>query len=241
MGKLVLSNAAVLVGAYDHSGDVNAVAAAYGADVVDFTTMGNASRRKLPGLKDFSATVEGFVDLADEDIDEQFFNQIGQANVPITISPEQGGAEGERCFFGNAVFASYAPGAAIGEALRFSVSAEGDDDLVRGEIIANRTETATGSGPGVNLGAVAAGQRVFAAAHVLAASGTGPQLDLEIVSDDANTFLSETSRITFSQFTGIGSALLTATGPITDDWWRVNFTIAGTGPSFTFAVALGIL
>jgi hypothetical protein len=29
-------------------------------------------------------------------------------------------------------------------------------------------------------------------------------------------------------------------GSITDTWWRVVYTIAGTSPSFQFAAALGV-
>jgi hypothetical protein len=29
-------------------------------------------------------------------------------------------------------------------------------------------------------------------------------------------------------------------GPITDDWFRVSYTISGTTPSFLFAVTAGI-
>jgi hypothetical protein len=61
-----------------------------------------------------------------------------------------------------------------------------------------------------------------------------------IQSDNAEAFTTPTARITFAQATAAGAQLLSANGAITDDWWRVNYTIAGTAPSFTFGVAIGI-
>ena len=57
-------------------------------------------------------------------------------------------------------------------------------------------------------------------------------------SDDNSGFTSATNRITFTQATGVTSELLSVAGAITDDYWRLSYTIVGG--SFTFAVALGI-
>ena len=45
--------------------------------------------------------------------------------------------------------------------------------------------------------------------------------------------------ITFAQATGLTSEWLSVVGPITDDWWRVDFTFVGT--SATFVCVVGIL
>jgi len=51
-----------------------------------------------------------------------------------------------------------------------------------------------------------------------------------------------TERVTFSQLADIGSEWATpVSGAITDDWWRIDWTIAGADPSFTILAALAII
>ncbi len=77
--------------------------------------------------------------------------------------------------------------------------------------------------------------------HVVAASGTTPTLDMIVESDDNSGITSGVTRITFTQEVAVGAQYATAVaGPITDDWWRVGWTIGGTGPSFTVIVTVGI-
>jgi len=62
-----------------------------------------------------------------------------------------------------------------------------------------------------------------------------------VQSDDAQAFLSPTDRITFAQATAIGAQWATpVSGAITDDWWRLSYTIGGTNPSFMVIVVVGI-
>jgi hypothetical protein len=77
----------------------------------------------------------------------------------------------------------------------------------------------------------------------VAFGGTSPTLDVIVQSDDASGFPSATNRITFTQATGFTAEYATpVAGAITDDWWRVNFTIGGTAsPNFTFICVIGIL
>jgi hypothetical protein len=61
-------------------------------------------------------------------------------------------------------------------------------------------------------------------------TGTGRQLGAVV------------SRITFTTATGRTSQMLSVAGAITDDYWRVSYTIGGTGgPTFAFAVTAGII
>ena len=82
---------------------------------------------------------------------------------------------------------------------------------------------------------------MFAALHVLSASGTSPTLDVVLQSDDNSGFSSAVSRITFTQATGITSQWSTLAGAQTDDYWRASYTIGGSAtPTFTFALVIGI-
>ena len=78
--------------------------------------------------------------------------------------------------------------------------------------------------------------------HVTAASGTDPTLDVTIDSDDNSDMTTPTNRLTFAQVVGVGSeGPISAAGTITDEWWRVEYAITGTDPSFDVAILLGIL
>ena len=93
------------------------------------------------------------------------------------------------------------------------------------------------SGTGIQLGAVSATQSVHASLHALTVSGG--TLDVTVESDTASGFPSTTTRITFAQITAVGSEFASAAGAITDEYWRVDFTVGGGG-TFDFVVCVGI-
>ena len=108
---------------------------------------------------------------------------------------------------------------------------------VTGEILvvpatySSSSETATNA----SIGAVSATQSVYSALHVTAASGT---LDVIVESAPSN-WSSESTRITHTQFSGVGAEMKSTAGAITDAYWRVKWTVSGGG-SFDFICSLGI-
>ena len=114
--------------------------------------------------------------------------------------------------------------------------------IIRGTLMHSGAvaRTASGTGTARQLGAVSSSQKVYAALHVLSASGTTPSLTVKVQSDNAVGFPSATDVITFSAATAVGSQWGSTAGALTDDWWRVSYTISGTSPSFLFAVTIGI-
>lgn len=240
MSVQILRDSKLFLDGYDFSGDMSALALAYGAELQDNTTFGMDTRSRLGGLKTVTVQHEGFWNGGANGVDDVLFGKIGVASVPMTIAPMTG-AEGELAYSFLSNLGQYTPGATVGEMLRFSVSGEASGELVRGSILLNATKTLTGNGTAFNVGAASSTQKLYAALHVIAASGTSPTLDVKVQSDDASGFGTPTDRITFSQATAIGSQWATpVNGAITDNWWRINYTIGGTGPSFTFVVFIGI-
>jgi hypothetical protein len=53
-------------------------------------------------------------------------------------------------------------------------------------------------------------------------------------------FGSPTTRLTFNSQTAIGGQVFRIAGPITDTFYRANWTIAGTTPSLLFMSAIGV-
>src|SRR5690606_37604103 len=79
---------------------------------------------------------------------------------------------------------------AVGDVAPWAANATGTWPLVRGLFAhpSGVARTTTGSGTALQLGAVAAGQRLYASLHVLSASGSTPSLTVEVESDDAEAF-----------------------------------------------------
>lgn len=243
MSKLIMRDQTVWMGGFDISGAQNALAVDLGAEVRDATALGDQTRRNLAGLKTMAAGMQGWFD-AGAGIDQLLFDQIGLADAPISYAPAGSANEGDLAFSFLALHVQYSPQGAVGEVFNFTAAAQAarGDGLQRGTIMHNGTEAASGDGgSGQQLGAIAQGQQLYGALHVLAAGGVGPTLDLIVESDDANTFASATTRMTFAQQTAVGFDCPTpVTGPVTDDWWRMAWTLGGTTPSFQFVCILAI-
>lgn len=243
MAVHVLQNVKTWLAGYELSGQMNALALNDGVELHDATVFNKAGRVRKAGLYDIDAQLEAYWEGGADKIDEIIATRIGTANVPMTIAPNAG-AEGDRAYAFRAQPGQYAPGGRIGQLFGLSVPVQGSagERLVRGTILHNAARAVTANGTALNLGAVLAAQKLYAALHVVAVAGTTPTLDVILQSDNAEGFPSATNRITFAQKTAIGAEWATpVAGAITDDWWRLAWTIGGTGsPSFTFVVVVGI-
>ncbi len=214
----------------------------YGVDMLEVTTFNDAAKRRIAGLFDVSADLQGFYQAGTNPdlIDKILWDKLALQDEIMTICPTDGAA-GAVAYFTKVVEATYAPGGSVGEAFPFSVEAQGTERLIRGIVAETGVKTASGNGTARNMGAVTASQKLYAAMHVIAASGTTPTLDVAIESDDASGFLSPVTRITFAQATAIGAQWKEVAGAISDTWYRPVLTIGGTTPSFTVVILLGIL
>lgn len=235
MPEFVMKDVLPLLGAVSLQGIGNEVSAVHSAELRDKTTWGDDSRRRLAGLENFEATLNGYWDSPH---DLELFNAIAAAAQPFTLAPTNTALA--KAVVTKGLHASYSPGAQIGDIYAFGVTMQGDEVAAYG-VLAQELAAKTGNGnsAGSQVGAVAAGQRLYANLHVTAASGSTPTLDV-IVESDTVGFPSPLTRITFGQKTGAASEHASVAGAITDDYWRVGWTLGGGSPSFTFAVALAI-
>ena len=158
--------------------------------------------------------------------------------------PFQGGnAVGDRCFFG------YGPGAAltipmqVNEWLRANFTAETDGPMAHGYVCTTGKQTETAATVGateLTLPAVAAAEKVIAAAFVTAFTGT--DATLKIQRDDVWPMTTAADIITFTQFTAAGSAHgETAVGADTETKYRFDLSTSGGITSITFVVFVGIV
>lgn len=213
---------------------MNAANIEIGSEGQDDTAFGDTTRSMKPGLKTATAGIEGYYEAGTDLIDDTLFNQLGVSGKPFAAS--QDGQDGDIAYMMQTRIATYSPAGAVGEILRFTSSIEAEDEIVRGTIMVAGSKSASGNGVARQLGAVSATQKLYAALHVVSGTGT---LDVTVDSDDNSGFTSGVTRITFGQKTGRSSEWATpVAGAITDDWWRIGYTIA-TGP-FDFIVVVGI-
>lgn len=240
MSAIVLGNQRIYMGQYEITPQMSAAALDYAAEMLDATTYGNTTRINTGGLKTGSIQVDGFIDYSLTG--DSLHDSIGLADVPVSVIGLNG-AEGDPAYLTRLALGKFQQGGAIGDLLKFQISGQSSDKIVRGSLLIKGNKTSSGNSTALELGAVASGKKMHSALHVLSKGGTSPTLDVIIQSDATNAFSgSHTNRITFSQKTDVGYDYKTADGAITDTWWRVNYTIGGSAsPQFNFVVLLGII
>lgn len=197
----------------------------------------------LGGRKSGSFDLALMSDMAEGGLDERLFAALGTSGVAQSWSI--GSADGSPGYCCTSLATKYVPvQGAPGELALAAASGVSSGPVARGMLVHPDTtaRTSSSSGTARQVGAVSSSQRVYAALHVISVSGTTPTLTIKVQSDDGSGMATPTDRITFTTETDAtaGYQLLSAAGAITDDWWRVTWTVGGTDPSFAFAVVLGI-
>lgn len=240
MANSVLTNAGLWVAQYNLAGDANMLALGTSAELLDDTVIADTFRSRTAGLKKFAFQAEGFWNDA---VDQYAFAQTGFSNVPVTIAPASLTA-GSIAFVGLMSQGDYTPhNASAGELSKFSMAGEGAGvPIARGQILANATVSASGTGNACLIGAAGASNFVCATLHVLSMTGTSPTISVTLQSDDNIGFTSPTAVATYSTAT-VGSNtfnFVQVPGPVTDTYYRVAYTVTGTGPSISFVAAVGL-
>ena len=109
MGKLVLTNALVLLNGVDLSDHVKQVSVNYSADEVDSTTMGVGAKSRLGGLKDWTLDVTFAQDYALASVDATLFPLVG---TTFTVEVRPTGAARSATnpsYLGTGILGTYTP------------------------------------------------------------------------------------------------------------------------------------
>jgi len=240
MANQILRDCKLWVDKYDFSGKMNALALTVGVDLKSDTAFGHATKSNAAGIKNANFAHEGYFDTGAGNVEEVFFGNVGLSGKVMTVSPEAG-AEGDSAYFFQTLQSSYASGGKHGDLLNFSIKGEAQHDLVKGRILHNAQRTVTGTTTPIQLGAVSTLQKLFAALHVLSASGTTPALVVRVQSASVQAFTTPNDRIVFASQNAANAVWATPVpGAITDTWWRISYTLSGTTPQFQFTVPVGI-
>lgn len=247
MAVLSLSDAEILAGPLRLTGRSNEVDLTLEAAELDVTTFNSSGWNELlGGIRMARANTAGFYD-ADVvetgalNFDSELFTELGGTQIPLTVSATK--TDGGVAYIGGIKRGSLTQFGEVGEAAPYASEMWGDGVFARGALIhpANVLRTATSTGTAVALGTIATGRSLVAAIHILAVSGTSPQLTVVIQRDDGAGFASPTTVLSVGPVSAPTSQMTVVAGPITpDDRYRVSYTISGTNPSMRFAAAVGI-
>ncbi|MFE1543609.1 hypothetical protein ACFW61_24455 [Streptomyces microflavus] len=242
MGKFVLLNARLFAPGADLTGASNKIELTSEIEDKDTTNYYSQGWKEIiGGLGSAEISAEGQWEAGDPSkVDDASWSTLGGVG-PYTVCPDTS-TVGALAYLTAALRADYKIGDAVGEVAPWTGTAKSSWPLVRGQIAhpPGTARTATGTGTILNLGTIPAGKRLYAALHVLSASGTTPSITARVETGDA-TLSVPTTRLTFAAATAPGGQVLRTDGTaITDAYARVAWTVTGTTPSFMFAVSLGI-
>lgn len=242
MGSLILKSLSTWVDGYDLTGDSNAGNLDLDHEVHDTTVFRpvgtGGARERACGLEDVSASQAGMWGTGAGSVDEDSFTNLGRVDTVMTMSPD--GVEGSVAYMLRSGRFKYSLFGEHGKPAPFSLDfrgTNGETAVARGLITKQKAVvSATGAtGTGQQLGALGAGQYLYASLHVFAA---GTTITGVIESAPTNAFGANTTRATFGPITAVGGYWAArVAGPITDPWYRLRIT-AITG-SFTIAAQVG--
>jgi hypothetical protein len=244
----VLTDCQLYLGPADLTGHGNKIDIAEEYEDLDKTTFGSGgAKTRVAGIADVMASVDTFWEAGDPGMPDDILWAIrGTANTPFTAAPNAG-ASGDVCYLSRVFSGAHKPGGDVGKLMTISADLKGNWPAARGKILhpGGTVRTATGTGTGYQMGAIAtSGRAMYACLHVLSLSAVSgsPTLTVIVESDDNSGFTTPTTRIAFTTATAVTGEAKRVLGPITDTWWRAKWTVAGgaTSPSFLFAVSAGL-
>lgn len=250
----VLENVRLYMGGADYTGYSNKIDLAAEVEEKDGTTFGDydPATGKLwkvvkGGIASAKIQQSGFWAAGDlSTVDDDSWAALGGLTAWSGLPKVTPAATtyGDLAWLTRPLRASYMLGGAVGDLAPWSGNMTSAWPLVRGVCAhpPGTARTATGSGTGVQfVGGVSAAQNLYGALHVLSVAGTStPTITVKIQSDNASNFPSATDVMTFAAATARTGEVIRAAGAITDDWFRVSYTVSGSSPSFLFLCALGV-
>lgn len=199
----------------------------------------NAAKMVVGGLESSAVKLEGNSEAGSSDTenfpDDLFSDAVlERTKLPISFGP-QGSAVGDVAYMANMLVDKLTTFGAPGDV--WSYVCDGTAEATqRGEWIYPVTAvSASGTGTARELGAVAAGKKLYLCAHVLSTRPSASVV-VEIESDSADTFLSPTSRIALTSRSSNGGELARTDGTaIADTFYRLKWTVTG-GTSGSFII-----
>ena len=133
MAEIILDDVSVTINAVDLSDHVKSIKINYSAESHGVTAMGDDTRNKLPGLKDWNVDIEFNQDYAASEVDATLFSLVGASSFTVTFKPTSGAVSATNpSFSGSALLTDYDPiSGTVGEPAAATIKLEGTGDLTR--------------------------------------------------------------------------------------------------------------
>jgi predicted secreted protein len=239
VATFVLLDAEALVDGARLTTRTNQIALASQVASQDATTFTSAWEERIGGRRSSTVNLSGLADFTDastpsNNVDQALQDQTGNVRL-VTIGPAAPAAGGI-AYTTRALQSEYQPiDGAHGDAAPFSAMFAGSAPLVRGlwtDIGATRTTAWTSAA--VQVGAVAASQRLYIGIHVVSLTATS--ITPTVQTDDTSGFASPATAVAGAAITSTGGTWLSATGPITDTWARISWAATALTSAVVYAV-----
>jgi len=255
---VLLSNLLAYLGGYDFGGDGNITSVNLTlakAELANSRFNKDNGETFHPGIQQVTAELGGFfASSVATDPDPVIFTRIDptltSTSWPLLLVPPFSPAATPDTFGNHGYLIvgkqfTYNFGGTHGELMTFNLGTKLGTTFAatRNRIMATKTAVSgTTTGTGLQLGALAATDRMVVSFHVFLISGTG-SWTLTIESDDNSGFTSATVRDTFTvvdETDDPTNEVRAIAGAVTDDWWRAVLTETSGTSTITYAVSMGI-
>lgn len=239
----VLEDARIFLRGCDLSGQSNMVTLEVEAETKDRSTFTSQGWKEVTaGQRKGTITAEGFSEFgAAGTVDVDAWSQLG-ANDAVTISPVEEAVAGT-AYITKMARLKHTRGGKVGDLDEWQASGSSAWPVVRSQylIVPGTIITDDTTSAGANLGAVAAGQRLYATLHVVSVAGASPELVATIETDTNSSFTSPTTLLTFTTATAVTGEILRSDGAaITDTWYRANINVPDAAGDDSYLVAMAI-
>jgi len=240
-----LIDARIFINGCDLSGQANEISMAADREALDKTSFRSDGWKEVRGgLAKAAISVSGMVEMgAAGTVDFDAWARLGGID-PWSIGPDDAVA-GNLAYVTRVLRGQYKTLGKVGDLNPWAADCMSSWPVAQGVFLAGPGTALASDGvsSAFQLGALAAGQRLYATLHVLSVTGAAPTLDVTITSDNVEAFTgSPETRCTFTQATAVdGEAVRSSAGPHTDDWYRAEWNLSEVGDeSFLVAIAVGI-
>lgn len=243
MSTTILTNAVILHHNIALHGVANQITLNHSVETQDDTVFGHNARSNKGGLHVLDFSASGFVDYESSPAsDQRVWDAMGDNTITGVLQVGETPDNGSVGYAFKALKNNYTWGGAVGDILPFAVDGVGRTGapLVRGNIIhplLPGVSTST-TGTPFQLGAAGTNEKLYGAFNSRTGTATATDLSVVVESDSTNGFTAPTTRLTFSNVGVRTSAWQSTNGPITDDWWRVNVTVAAGPHAFQVLLAI---
>ena len=223
MAEQVLTDVGIWIAGVSYAGVSNSVGIEVSADTPEKTVFKDEWRTRAEGgLKTSKFSLDGFFDTVITD-EAQFASLGTERNVMVVPA---GMTPGALAYIVPVTVSGHKLSGSVGDLLAFTYASEGDGQAYRAQVMDIRDSlTVLTPSTRLDLGPIATGQTLHLWVHVNRIAGT---LRVRLRSADSEANLTTTMRADSMNLTATGLTLLSVAGPITDEWWFLQYTPVGT-------------